>query len=419
MERQFNDPQLAAIKCAAAHTAARNATAAEENALFPTDKHASSARNEKIDFPFTLVQGPPGTGKTHTVWGVLNVLHFVLYQRYFQHLHRAIDLGTARAAATARSSRTSRTRASARGSNAAAAIRERSARFSGANDRSERFSESAFAGSSADRGAAVREMFEYLRGAAGVEKGRSYGVAKPKILVCAPSNAATDNLLGRVVGRAFRNGDGGEYRPRVVRVGAADALITSDAVAAVTASRLVDAIVKMSPQDWDRAYRKQDAFQKEAASCVKRLESEHVAAAAAYSRHCAECPDGVADVETAREHTRAQDARVAEMLRVCDDRDKAVTEMARFAFCLSRLGPNEDASSDPRRRQGLCARFARRWRHLWWTTPKSCFPRSPPAAGACSGTSRTGSTPCSWTKPRRRTRRRRSFRFCTARGGAC
>ena len=195
-------------------------------------------------------------------------------------------------------------------------------------------------------------MFEYLRGAAGVEKGRSYGVAKPKILVCAPSNAATDNLLERVVGRAFRNGDGGEYRPRVVRVGAADALITSDAVAAVTASRLVDAIVKMSPEAWDRAYRKQDAFQKEAASFVKRLESEHVAAAAAYSRHCAECPDGVADVETAREHTRAQDARVAEMLRVCDDRDKAVTEMARFAFCLSRLGPNEDgSSSDPRRRQ--------------------------------------------------------------------
>ena len=366
LERQFNDPQLAAIKCAAAHTAhTRNAAAAEENKH--ADKHASAEQKE-IDFPFTLVQGPPGTGKTHTVWGVLNVLHFVLYQRYFQHLHRAIDLGTARAA----------------GDRAFVAHVEDAGErawlergggdppsdplegFSSANDRSvpeTRFSESAFAGSSADRGAAVREMFEYLRGAAGVEKGRSYGVAKPKILVCAPSNAAVDNLLERVVGRAFRNGDGGEYRPRVVRVGAADALVSSDAVAAVTASRLVDAIVKMSPEAWDRAYRKQDAFQKEAASFVKRLESDHVAAAAAYSRHCAGRPDGVADVETAREHTRAQDARVAEMLRVCDDRDKAVTEMARFAFCLSRLGPNEDAyaeddgrprpssSSDPRRRQ--------------------------------------------------------------------
>jgi len=363
LERQFNDPQLAAIKCAAAHTAARNAAAAEENAL---DVHASERASaaREIDFPFTLVQGPPGTGKTHTVWGVLNVLHFVLYQRYFQHLHRAIDLGTARAAGDRAfvahvEDAGERAWLERGGGDASDPLG-----FSGANDRSERFSESAFAGSSADRGAAVREMFEYLRGAAGVEKGRSYGVAKPKILVCAPSNAAVDNLLERVVGRAFRNGDGGEYRPRVVRVGAADALVSSDAVAAVTASRLVDAIVKMSPEAWDRAYRKQDAFQKEAASFVKRLESDHVAAAAAYSRHCAGRPDGVADVETAREHTRAQDARVAEMLRVCDDRDKAVTEMARFAFCLSRLGPNEDAraeddgrysppssSSDPRRRQ--------------------------------------------------------------------
>jgi senataxin len=86
LERQFNAPQLAAIKCAAAHTAA---------------KAQNNRRNANVgddDFPFTLVQGPPGTGKTHTVWGVLNVLHFVLYQRYFQHLHRAIDLGTARAA---------------------------------------------------------------------------------------------------------------------------------------------------------------------------------------------------------------------------------------------------------------------------------------------------------------------------------
>ena len=65
LERQFNDPQLAAIKCAAAHTAARNATAAEKNAL-SYRQHASSAR--EIDFPFTLVQGPPGTAR-HTRCG--------------------------------------------------------------------------------------------------------------------------------------------------------------------------------------------------------------------------------------------------------------------------------------------------------------------------------------------------------------
>lgn len=48
-------------------------------------------------FPFTLVQGPPGTGKTHTVWGILNILHLVLFLRYYQHLHKAIAIGTARA----------------------------------------------------------------------------------------------------------------------------------------------------------------------------------------------------------------------------------------------------------------------------------------------------------------------------------
>ena len=107
-------------------------------------------------------------------------------------------------------------------------------------------------------------------------------------------------------------------------------------------------------------------------SVVKLLESvQYIAAAAAYSRHCAECPDGVADVETAREHTRARDARV--VLRVCDDQYKAVTEMARFAFCLAQPGRNEDDAV--RSRGGAKAGFARgsrgARRHLWWTTPKS------------------------------------------------
>lgn len=361
LERQFNAPQLAAIKCAAAHTAARQ----------------NNRRNAggDDDFPFTLVQGPPGTGKTHTVWGVLNVLHFVLYQRYFQHLHRAIDLGTARAAGdrafVAHVEDAGEREWLERGGDSFFAVGDDS--FASSDPREDAiigrdravagnasFSESAFAGSLADRGAAVREMFSYLRRAAGVEKGLGYGVQKPKILVCAPSNAATDNLLERVVSRAFTNGDGGVYRPTVIRVGAADALVSSETVAAVTASRLVDAIVKMKPEEWDRAYRKQDAFQKEAAAYVKKLEAEHVAAAAAFSRHCASRPDGQGpDPEVAREHARAQDARVAEMLRVFNDRDKAVTEMARFAFCLSRLGPNKDdddvfdgrRTADPRRRQ--------------------------------------------------------------------
>lgn len=40
--------------------------------------------------PFVLIQGPPGTGKTHTVKGVLNVWHLVLYQRYYGSLVRPL-----------------------------------------------------------------------------------------------------------------------------------------------------------------------------------------------------------------------------------------------------------------------------------------------------------------------------------------
>ena len=145
-----------------------------------------------------LLHGPPGTGKTHTVWGVLNVLHFVLYQRYFQHLHRAVDLGTARAAGDraflAHVEDAGEREWLEKGGDSFSFFSEGRDDSSFASGNVS-FSESAFAGSLADRGAAVREMFSYLRRAASVEKGLGYGVPKPKILVCAPSNAAVDTLL--------------------------------------------------------------------------------------------------------------------------------------------------------------------------------------------------------------------------------
>jgi hypothetical protein len=36
----------------------------------------------------------------------------------------------------------------------------------------------------------VKDLFDNLKKAAGIERGNSYGVSKPRILVCAPSNAA-------------------------------------------------------------------------------------------------------------------------------------------------------------------------------------------------------------------------------------
>lgn len=69
LRRTFNGPQLAAIQWAAMHTAA-----------------GTSSGKKQDPWPFTLVQGPPGTGKTHTVWGMLNVIHLVQYQHYYAAL---------------------------------------------------------------------------------------------------------------------------------------------------------------------------------------------------------------------------------------------------------------------------------------------------------------------------------------------
>ena len=328
---------------------------------------------------------------------------------------------TARAAGGRRSSRRVEEPASARGSNAAAATRTIRSVFPARTIVPSVFPR---ARSRVLRPIAARPCGDVRvparRGGRG--EGRSYGVAKPKILVCAPSNAATDNLLERVVGARVsqrrrrrvppargprrRRGRADHQRRRRRR----DRLETGG-------RDRQDEPPGLGP----RAYRKQDAFQKKAASCVKRLESDHVAAAAAYSRHCAECPDGVADVETAREHTRAQDARVAEMLRVCDDRDKAVTEMARFAFALA---PRAERGRVAVRSAAAPKGFARGSRGaggiFGGRRRNRRFPARLQQPARVPGRRRTGSTPCSWTKSARsEPARRRSFRFCTARGGAC
>ena len=47
---------------------------------------------------------------------------------------------------------------------------------------------------------------------------------RPRILVCAPSNAAIDELLHRILRGSFRDAGGASYRPDVVRVGSEEAL---------------------------------------------------------------------------------------------------------------------------------------------------------------------------------------------------
>lgn len=50
---------------------------------------------------------------------------------------------------------------------------------------------------------------------------------KPRILVCAPSNAAADELLQRVMDDGFADGGGHVYRPSVVRIGVLPGRLTA------------------------------------------------------------------------------------------------------------------------------------------------------------------------------------------------
>jgi hypothetical protein len=44
-------------------------------------------------------------------------------------------------------------------------------------------------------------------------------IRPPRILVCAPSNAAVDEILARIVGVGFLDGSEKTYRPHILRVG--------------------------------------------------------------------------------------------------------------------------------------------------------------------------------------------------------
>src|SRR5271167_712855 len=60
---------------------------------------------------------------------------------------------------------------------------------------------------------------------------------KPRLLLCAPSNAAVDEIVLRLIG-GIRNAQGERYQPRIVRVGRSDNINAH--VRKVTLDELVD-----------------------------------------------------------------------------------------------------------------------------------------------------------------------------------
>lgn len=69
-------------------------------------------------------------------------------------------------------------------------------------------------------------------------------VAKPRIIVCAPSNVAVDNVILRILSERFHDGGGNEYLPFLVRIGKGSQ--QHQEVAKVALSRIVEEQLSLS-----------------------------------------------------------------------------------------------------------------------------------------------------------------------------
>lgn len=269
LHRTFNGPQLAAIQWAATHTAAGT----------------SSGMTKRQDpWPFTLVQGPPGTGKTHTVWGMLNVIHLVQYQHYYTSLLKKLAPQS----------------------------------YKQANE------------SNSDN-IALGSIDEVLHNMdQNLFRSLSKLCPKPRMLVCAPSNAATDELLARVLDRGFIDGEMKVYRPDVARVGVDS---QSRAAQAVSVERRTEQLLIKSREEvskWMQDLRGQEAY---FSAHIADLQNKLNAAAADCRSQGSVGVDP--DVLMARDQNR--DSLLQNLAAAVENRDKVLVEISRLLILEARF----------------------------------------------------------------------------------
>ncbi|XP_019259459.1 PREDICTED: probable helicase DDB_G0274399 [Nicotiana attenuata] len=268
LHRTFNGPQLGAIQWAATHTAA-----------------GTNGMTKRQDpWPFTLVQGPPGTGKTHTVWGMLNVIHLVQYQHYYTALLKKLAPESYK-------------------------------------QNNESNSDNVATGSIDEVLLSMdQNLFRTLPKLC----------PKPRMLVCAPSNAATDELLARVLDRGFIDGEMKVYRPDVARVGVDS---QTRAAQAVSVERRTEQLLMKSRDEvygWMHQLRAREA---QLSQQIAGLQRELTVAAAAGRSQGSVGVDP--DVLMARDQNR--DSLLQNLAAVVENRDKILVEMSRLLILESRF----------------------------------------------------------------------------------
>ncbi|XP_059590812.1 uncharacterized ATP-dependent helicase C29A10.10c isoform X2 [Vitis vinifera] len=269
LHKTFNGPQLAAIQWAAMHTAAGT---------------SSGVTKRQDPWPFTLVQGPPGTGKTHTVWGMLNVIHLVQYQHYYTALLKKVAPESYK-------------------------------------QTNESTSDNVSMGS-------IDEVLQSMD--QNLFRTLPKLCPKPRMLVCAPSNAATDELLARVLDRGFIDGEMKVYRPDVARVGVDS---QTRAAQAVSVERRTEQLLVKNRDEilgWMHQLKVRDAQLFQQMLCLQR---ELNAAAAAVRSQGSVGVDP--DVLVARDQNR--DTLLQNLAAVVESRDKILVEMNRLVILESRF----------------------------------------------------------------------------------
>ncbi|XP_024977199.1 helicase sen1-like isoform X1 [Cynara cardunculus var. scolymus] len=270
LHKTFNGPQLSAIHWAAMHTAAGT---------------TNGLTKRQDPWPFTLVQGPPGTGKTHTVWGMLNVIHLVQYQHYYTALLKKLAPESYKQATESLSS------------------------------------ESAPIGS-------IDEVLQNMD--QNLFRTLHKLCPKPRMLVCAPSNAATDELLTRVLDRGFIDGEMKVYRPDVARVGVDT---QTRAAQAVSVERRTEQLLMKSRDEvygWMHQLRGREAqLSQQIASLQREL---NVAAFTGRSQGSV----GV-DPEVLVARDQSRDSLLQNLAAVVENRDKVLVEMSRLFILEGRF----------------------------------------------------------------------------------
>ena len=169
---------------------------------------------------FTLLQGPPGTGKTTVILQILNFLHLLQYQRYYDR------------------------RLSEMRSGGVPDARDATVASISADDHVDLTVDNC---SNEDgRTSGLGLLGDVLKDiAAQAKSGAAYASSriakKPRILVCAPSNAAVDLLVERLMLQKLRDAQG-FYTPDMIRVGSPSAC--SERIRVVTLDYQVDQILR-------------------------------------------------------------------------------------------------------------------------------------------------------------------------------